>query len=78
MKHKSYLQQRKWFVKTFTAILSVSNHEYVFSFKLTFKVPMKRIFLFFHMKEHKKLQRLPFNPSLISYLVSELQSFEDT
>ena len=25
-----------------------------------FKVPMKRNFLFFHMKEHKKLERLPF------------------
>ena len=24
------------------------------------EVPLKRIFLFFHMKEHKKLERLPF------------------
>ena len=38
MKHnKSYLQKTKWFVKNSTAILSVSNHGYVFSFNLTFK-----------------------------------------
>ena len=43
-----------------------------------FKVPMKQNVLFFHMKEYKKLERLPFNQSLISYLVSELQNFEDT
>ena len=30
------------------------------------------------MKEHKKLERLPFSQSLISYLVSELQNVEDT
>ena len=35
---------------------------------------MKRIF--FHMKEQKKLEGLPF--ILISYLVLELRSFEDT
>ena len=39
---------------------------------------MKQNFLCFHMKEHKKLERLPFSQSLISYLVSELQNFEDT
>ena len=27
---------------------------------ISVKAPMKRNFLFFHMKEHKKLERLPF------------------
>ena len=36
---------------------------------------MKRNFLFSHMKEHKKLERLPFTDP--SYLI-QLQSFEDT
>ena len=42
---------------------------------LSLKVPMKRNFLFFHMEEHKKLESYR---SFISYLVSELQSFENT
>ena len=38
------------------------------------KVPMKRNFLSFLTKEHKKLEDYHFS---ISYLVLELQSFED-
>ena len=37
---------------------------------------MKRFF--FHMKQHKKLERSPFSDLLISYLVPELQTLEDT
>ena len=42
-----------------------------------FKVPKKRNFLFSLRKEHKKIGRLPFTGFSISYLVPELQSFED-
>ena len=49
---------------------------------LTFKVPMKRNFLFIDMKEHKKLVRLPFTtvvPELmkISHFFSYLSDSKD-
>ena len=56
MEHnKSYLQQTKWFVKTFTATLSVSNHEYVFSFNLTIKFNDYAFLLFSNNMHTKKL-----------------------
>ena len=53
--NKSYLQITKWSVKFFTAMLSISNDGYVFSFNLTFKFNDYAFLLFqnsMHTKKH--------------------------
>ena len=42
-----------------------------------FKVPMKQNFLFFLMKEYKKIWKTVVYHFSVSYLVLELNSFED-
>ena len=45
--------------------------------KTDLKVPMKRNFLFFLTKEHKRIGKTAVYRFSMSYLVLELQSFED-
>ena len=64
----------KWLNSDIPVKVDVKGNLSERNLKYLFKVPMKRNFLFFLTKEHKKTAVYRFS---ISYLVIEIQSFED-